>query len=205
MARHPDITGVVLAGGLAVRMGGGEKALLELEGVTLLERVARVLSGLFDEVLVATPHPEALAGAAGGLPLVRDAHPGAGPLAGIHAALAASSRPHAFVASCDLPFLDGRVVSAIAARAGEADVVMPRIGGRYHPLHALYSTDLAGEADRLLGLGRRAVRALTDGRRVLYLTGADLAHLPGHERSFTNLNTPEDLEAARRALREGGA
>jgi len=201
MARYPEISGVVLAGGLATRMGGGEKALLELAGVTLLERMAQVLSGLFEEVLVATPHPETMAGAAGDLPVVQDVHPQAGPLAGIHAALAACSRPHAFVASCDLPFVDPEVVSVIAGRAGEADVVMPRIHGRFHPLHALYSRDLAGEADRLLGLGRRAVRALTDGCNVLYLTEEDFAHLPGHERSFTNVNTPEDLEAARRLLR----
>src|SRR5439155_1414879 len=70
---------------------------------------------------------------------VADRFPGAGPLAGIHAALLAARHPHAFVAACDMPGLDADVIRFLLARIGDADAVVPRWDGDVEPLHAVYA------------------------------------------------------------------
>jgi molybdopterin-guanine dinucleotide biosynthesis protein A len=202
--RFPSISGAILAGGKATRLGGGEKALLRLGGIPLLERVAEALRPLFPELLVVTPRPDSLGETAEGLVPVRDIHEGAGPLGGIHAAMGACTKTRLFVVSCDLPFLDPAVVSVVAEHAGEADLVLPRVGGRTHVLHALYERSLREQADRLLLAGERRVRGLAAPDRTLCLEEGDFACVPGFERSFLNINSAEDLERAREMLGDAG-
>lgn len=182
-------------------MGGGEKALIEVEGVNLLERSLAVLRRLFGEVIVVTPRPEAIAASACGALLVEDLLEGCGPLGGIHAALRTCGAPHAFVAACDLACLDERAVAVVAGRAGTADVVMPRIAGRDQPLHAVYSKRLADEIETLLRGGRRAIRDLLTACDVLRLTETDFEGVPHLLSRFRNVNTPTDLEELRATLR----
>src|SRR5438046_2103958 len=104
-------TAAILAGGGGRRLGGVDKALIEIGGRPIIERQLAVLRPLFDEVLVVAGDPARYA-RFGARP-VRDLSPGLGPLAGLEAALAAASSDAVVVVACDLPFLDAALVSLV--------------------------------------------------------------------------------------------
>ncbi len=153
----PPVLGVILAGGLARRMGGGDKALRPLGGVTLLDRViARAAPQVSALWLNANGDPSRFA--RWDLPVVPDDVPGApGPLAGILAALdlAAATWPDAeLVASfpCDAPFIPRDLVARLAAarRDQGAAIAVAASGGRTHPVAALWPVALRHDLRRAL-------------------------------------------------------
>jgi molybdopterin-guanine dinucleotide biosynthesis protein A len=197
------VAGVILAGGLARRMGGGDKALRPLGGVTLLDRViARAAPQVSALWLNANGDPTRFA--RWSLPVVPDDVPGApGPLAGILAALdlAAATRPDAeLVASfpCDAPFIPRDLVARLAAarRDQGTAIAVAASGGRTHPVAALWPVALRHDLRRaLVEEGIRKVERWA-GRHGFAL--AEFATDPVDP--FLNGNTPEDLADAERLL-----
>ena len=195
--------GVILAGGLARRMGGGDKALRPLGGVPLLDRViVRAAPQVAGLCLNANGDPSRFAPWT--LPVVPDDVPGApGPLAGILAALdwAAATRPEIeLVASfpCDAPFIPRDLVARLAAaRRGErAEIAVAASGGRTHPVVALWPVALRGELRRALveeGI-RKVERWMARHPTAVVEFACDPAD------PFLNGNTPEDLAEAERLL-----
>lgn len=198
MNGRPETLGVVLAGGLARRMGG-DKGLRRVGGHTLLERVIARLAPQCDGlILSANGDPARFAFL--GLPVVADTVPGfAGPLAGLLAALdwAAANRPHAaWVASapCDSPFLPGDLVARLhAARlAAGASAARALSGGRLHPVVGLWPAVLREDLRR--ALVEEGIRSVD---RFAARHGAVHAVWPAEPFDpFFNANTPDDLEAA---------
>src|SRR6266850_3101175 len=131
------VTGVIQAGGRSVRMGGRPKALIELGGRPIIERVVAALTPAVDDMLVVTNTPELYAFL--GLAMVGDVYPDHGSLGGIYSGLRAAPGDAAFTVACDMPFLHPDVVRLVVARAGEGDVVIPRTDGQYETMHALYA------------------------------------------------------------------
>jgi len=201
--RSPRFTGIsaaILAGGSGTRMGGVEKAFLEIGGEPILDRQLRILAPRFAPLLIATAasaaDPRFLSR---GLLHVADRHEGAGPMAGLHASLAACGTEWLFALACDLPFLDGGLMdgmATMAAEAGGTDALVPLKDGRPEPLHALYRPEVAPAADACLENGRRAMTDFLATIRPRYLTERDLPSI-ATTRSFSNLNTPDDLADAR--------
>ena len=210
-----DAEGFVLAGGRSTRMGQ-DKALLPLGGQSLVELALAKLRGL------GGPAPR-IAAARGELsrfaPVVADLHPGCGPLSGIEAALAASSRPLNVFLPVDLPLLPASFLLWMLQRAETtgALVTVPRINGRPQPLCAVYHRDLLGHITRSLLAGDHKVMPVVsaaaseqalpqaidifDVERVAaanpQLSG--FAPLPLY-RWFHNCNTPEDVAGIENAL-----
>ncbi|MFL6290792.1 MAG: molybdenum cofactor guanylyltransferase [Thermoanaerobaculia bacterium] len=173
----PRTLGVVLAGGASTRMGR-DKALLEVEGETLLSRAARKLREVCDEVLIADAGRNRLPGS------VPDG-PGQGPAAGILGAAHARPGERLLVLAVDLPRVP---VSLLAELAGsDADLAIPRWERGLEPLCALYGPAALAALEERVGRGRLDLRTLaeTPGLRVLYL------EKPGEV--FLNVNRPEDL------------
>jgi len=140
-----------------------------------------------------TNSAEAYPGLPAGVLLTGDQYPGRGPLSGIHAGLARSSRQAAFCVACDMPFLSAGLIRRLAGRFREldCDVLLPRVGAEVEPLHALYHRRLLAQMERLLADGQgNSVRRLFPQARTEYLELADTARV---RRIFTNLNTPEDI------------
>nr|WP_198157675.1 molybdenum cofactor guanylyltransferase MobA [Methylobacterium nodulans] len=206
----PPTLGVILAGGLARRMGGGDKPLLRLGGQTLLARVAarfapQCAAGL---ILNANGDPARFAGAFAG-PVVPDPIPGApGPLAGVLAALdhAAAHHPEVdFVASVagDTPFLPADFVARLhASRAAAGTPLATAVsGGRSHFVDGLWPVALREDLRAALveqGL-RRVGQWIADH-------GAAQAEWPAEPVDpFLNLNTPEDLAVAEAIAARGSA
>ncbi|HZF05697.1 MAG TPA: molybdenum cofactor guanylyltransferase [Patescibacteria group bacterium] len=189
------ITGVIQAGGRSTRMGGEPKALLELGGKRIVERVVDALGAVLDDLLVVTNTPERYEFLH--LPMVADRYPDGGSLGGIFTGLEAAGGDAAFTVACDMPFLSPDVVRLVLARAGEADVVIPRVGGQYETMHALYAKACLGPMEARLRAGRLKIVGFFPDVRVLEITAAAVARHRAPEVAFMNVNTPDELARAR--------
>ena len=198
------VIGLLLAGGQSRRMGGGDKTLRVLDGVSLLERVIARLQPQVDAlVLNANGDPDRFAEFA--LPVVADSVPDfAGPLAGVLAGLdwAAAHRPDStFIASVatDAPFLPADFVARLTAarKAAEADLACACSGGRAHPVFGLWPLRLREDLRRaIVDDGIRKVDEWTARHRLVTVPFADRPIDP-----FFNANRLEDLEAAAKLLK----
>jgi molybdopterin-guanine dinucleotide biosynthesis protein A len=203
-----DLTGIVLAGGDSRRMGTN-KAFLEVGGTPMVRRVLDALAVCCAEVILVAKDPAAYAGL--GVRVVADYEPVQAPLAGTITGLRALATPYAFVAACDLPFLSPDVVTWMASLAPGHDAVVPRVDGRWHPLHAVYAVQAGPALERAWASGIRRMRDAFERLRIREITAAELAPLDPSLRSLQNINTPAeylrvlDEIAARDADKEGPA
>lgn len=202
MSAPAPVLGLILAGGQARRMGGGDKPLLRLAGRTLLDRVVERLApqcaaGL---ALSANGDPARFAGFPG--PILPDPVPGQpGPLAGILAGLeqaAAAGIGSVVSVSGDAPFLPDDLVARLAAARDAAGgaLALAASGERQHFTIALWPSALAGVLRAYLDRGERRV-----GGFVLAQSPALAAWPTEPVDPFLNVNTPEDLAAAEAMLR----
>lgn len=197
--------GVVLAGGLSRRMGGGDKGLLTLGGQPLLSRVRDALAPQCAQlVLNANGDPQRFSGF--GLPVVPDSVPGfAGPLAGVLAGLEWATR-HAPASGdivtfpADTPFAPADLVGRLrdARRAMGSTIAVAASGGRRHHVIALWPVVLAPELRRaLVEEGLRKVEMFVERLSVA------VAEWPsGPLDPFFNINTPANLVEAEARLGE---
>lgn len=193
------VIGIVLVGGAAARLGGIDKSRLDIGGRTILDRILARLDVQCARVILSV-HDDPAPFAALGRPIVRDrAGDREGPLAGIVAGLAAAAEaaPTAHTAVTvpgDTPFLPDDLVPRLeAARAaGGAPLACARSGGRRHPVVALWPLALQAALRADLAAGERRLGV------VLARHGAAEAEWPIDPYDpFCNVNTPDDLAAAR--------
>jgi molybdopterin-guanine dinucleotide biosynthesis protein A len=192
------ITGVIQAGGKSTRMGGRPKALMELGGRRIIDRVVEVLRGVTRDVLLVTNTPELYATL--GLPMVPDVFPDHGSLGGIYSGLKAAPGDAAFTVACDMPFLMPEVARLVIDRAGLADVVVPKIAEQFETLHACYAKACLAPMESRLREGRLKIVGFFDEVRVLTIAEAEVARFRAPELVFMNVNTPEELARARELM-----
>ncbi|HNJ42523.1 MAG TPA: molybdenum cofactor guanylyltransferase [Acidobacteriota bacterium] len=199
----PDVSGFILAGGESRRMGVN-KARLLVEGVPMIERVLRTLSAVTDDVSIVTNAPETYLRL--GVPLLgdlrRDANRGAGPLAGIEAALNATTRSFSLIVACDLPFLTAEFLSLLLNYRQEAQIVVPETTGvqkpRLHSMCAVYQASVYPVVTRLLDQGERRMETLLEHTTVRRIRASEYADFPHSNRLLINVNTPDDFQAIQR-------
>lgn len=186
----PELCVAILAGGQSRRMGFN-KALVQVDGRPLIQKLADHALLLSDQVLICANDPEAYTFLK--LPVVCDVFPGQGPLAGLHAALAHTERPLLLLLACDLPNAVDELWRRLVACAEGYDAVIPKTSdGRVHPLSAVYRRTCLPVAEANL---RRGINKVVDlfgdsALRAKWLS-ANEGHF--HDSQFDNLNTPEDL------------
>jgi molybdopterin-guanine dinucleotide biosynthesis protein A len=202
----PPTLGLVLAGGLARRMGGGDKARIEINGVSILNRVLATLSAQCPRILInANGDPARFADT--GLEVVPDTIAGhAGPLAGVLAGLdwlAAQKLGLEWMVSVpgDCPFLPDDLVERLhaARRAASLPLACARSGEWRHPVVGLWPVALREDLRRAL--------TEQDERKIEVWTarhGVAIADWPAEPVDpFLNVNTPQDVARAER-LASGG-
>ena len=194
-----DVTAFVLAGGQSTRMGR-EKAMLELGGSTLLERALQLALTVAAEAMVVGSRGEFERYGR----LLEDVYPGQGPLGGIHAALWASPTDLNLILAVDTPFLEARFLEFLVAQAREsgAVVTLPRTADGFHPLAAVYRRSFRETAEQALAEGRNKIDALFAQVETRVLEEEELRRFAFAPAIFENLNTPEELERARRRMQE---
>ncbi len=196
--------GVIVAGGRGVRLGSGPKALVVLEGRTLLDRAIETLSRCCEEWVVATAPDIELP--VDGARLVHDAPGSGGPLAGVAAALSAREPTDTLVLGVDFPLARPQALAALAARRGNSPAVLPAPGGSPQPLAAVYGTAACAALRCALAEGETSIRRAALALGPLILDDVALAALEGGSENFFNVNTSEDLaEAARMLAARAGA
>lgn len=193
--------GVILAGGLATRMGGGDKGALPLGSTTLLDHVIGRLSPQVDGIVL-NANGDAARFAHLGLPVVADSIEGfAGPLAGVLAGLdwaAAQGATSIVTAAADTPFFPADLVAQLELAAKGMDHPLalaatpdPKRGTSRHPTFGLWPVALRDDLRAALNQGVRKVVQWTDGHN------GTLAMFPIDPIDpFFNVNTPEDLVRA---------
>lgn len=200
--------GVILAGGLATRMGGGDKGLLRLNGQTLMSRVIDRLEPQVAELAI-NANGVAARFDGFGLPVIADSIEGfAGPLAGVLAGLdwaATKGADHIVTAAADTPFFPADLAVRLLLAAEDAGATMalaasphPKRGMLRQPTFGLWPVALRDDLRAALNDGVRKVVVWTDRH------GAALAPF-GADRfdPFFNVNTPEDMEMAETLISEG--
>ena len=175
-----DIEAVVLTGGASSRMGA-DKASLPVEGEPTASRIVRLLKEDGISTTILGP---------GGVP---DTTPTAGPLA----ALAAfkPSKPWLFVASCDLPRFDARIVSFLFELAAAADGAVPIVDGRLQPLCGVYRSTTLLAAAALHNTGVKRIMAWVDTMSAVHVGPEALSAAGLDPLCVRGANTPEEWKA----------
>ena len=193
---YPEITGALLAGGRATRMGGFPKGLLSLEGRPLLGRSLDLFARLFGGALLVTNDPATYR--AFEVATAPDLIEGRGGPGGLHAALSAARTPWVFLAGCDMPHLSAAGIALLASRRGRAKAVVPSWGGRLEPLHALWSREALPLIGQALLEGEPSLWRLTTLVEAVIVEDEDWAKVDPRGLAFQNANT--EAEAARLGL-----
>ncbi len=197
------VGGYILAGGGSTRFGR-DKALVEVGGTPMLERMIGLLHGVTKHVkIIAVRGKYATFGAEN----VEDRWPGEGPMGGIvtaleDAAISAERSEWNLIISCDMPFLTREWLTFLCERAAKskAQVVFPRSASGPEPLCACWQTDVGAKLHSGFG---RGVRKVTEGIALLgaeVLDEADWKRFDSAGRLFWNMNTTSDYEEAQRIL-----
>jgi molybdopterin-guanine dinucleotide biosynthesis protein A len=207
MTALTDTVGVLLAGGLARRMGGGDKPLKTLGGKPILDHVvARARPQVADLLLNVNGDPARFA--AYGLPMAADVIDGhAGPLAGILTGMEWARAAHpdaAWLASfaTDAPFFPDTLVQRLhrAVEDGGAEMACAQSAGRTHPVFALWPVALADDLRRAMAdEDMRKIDAWTARYRIVHV---DFPTTPIDP--FFNINKPENLAEAETLFAEAG-
>jgi molybdopterin-guanine dinucleotide biosynthesis protein A len=201
MTTAERITGVVLAGGRGVRLGGPKAGVL-LKGRPLLDHVLDAISVATTDLIVVSSalHP---------LPAIHhpnvhvliDGLPDQGPLLGLVTAFEHTRDGIAIVVGCDMPFLSAPLLANLASLLGAdgdtRDAVVPVVESRLQPLCAVYRPAPAARAAAdALGADDRSMTGLLSRLRVRQVPESGWTALDPTGRSFFNINTPEDLSRA---------
>jgi molybdopterin-guanine dinucleotide biosynthesis protein A len=186
-----QLSGLILAGGRASRLGGIDKREIVVDGATIFDRQCQVLLPRVAEIIVSTPT------GARGFRTVVDPVPGIGPLAGIAAGLAAATTPWLLVLAGDMPYISGVLVDRMLESANaDADAVGIRVGALPEPLLCVLRVEVARPIVERRVLERRlkASELLTDaGLRTACIEEHELRAIDPELRALFNVNVPDDL------------
>lgn len=204
-ARAEPIVALILAGGRSIRMGGGDKALLALAGVPMLQRVIDGLRPQVDGIML-NANGDAGRFASFGLPVIPDMSPDlAGPLAGLLTGLSwvRANRPDvrvmATVAS-DTPFFPSDLVERLLSKMPDLRPAIAGSAGRRHPAFGLWPIAIIGELEAALADGERKMLRWVDQQQAVTVEFAPVRIGSAEVDPFFNVNTPEDLAIAEAIL-----
>jgi molybdopterin-guanine dinucleotide biosynthesis protein A len=183
---------------------GQDKCHLPFGETTLLNRVVGQVAQACAPVIVvaraASDYPDC------GARVIGDRHPGAGPLGGLAAGLAAVETACAAVVACDTPFIAPALLRGLLGLARDWDAIVPVVAGRAQPLCAVYRREVATVAETILARGERAAHRLLaqPGLRVRRVPEDALRAWDPDLLSFVGINTPDDYDRARKMLTRSG-
>jgi molybdenum cofactor guanylyltransferase len=187
----PGLTVAIQAGGKSTRMGV-DKSFVLFEGRPMIEIVKNQVSRLGEETILISNNSGPYAYL--DLPIFPDIYPDTGPLGGIFTALKAARYEHVLVVACDMPWLNLPLLQHLISLKDSADVVVPRWNKFPEPLHALYNKRCIAPIEERLKANQLKITGFFAEVKVRFVDQEDIARFDPQGLSFTNVNTPEDLQ-----------
>lgn len=184
------VTGLILAGGKSTRYGTN-KALVEVDGVRLIDRAVRVMKAVFKEIIILTNTPADYAFL--NLPMAEDLIKNLGPIGGIYTGLEIMPHDAGFFVACDMPFLNEALLRHMVASKGDFDAVVPRMDWMLEPLHAIYTRKCLPVIKASIEAQDYQILKCFQKFRVKYMDEEELRAFDPELRSFFNINQPKDL------------
>jgi molybdenum cofactor guanylyltransferase len=188
-----SVTAFILAGGKSSRMGA-DKASLELGGQTLLARALKVAGTVTPLVrLLGDKKRFAAFGT-----VIEDIYPRCGPLGGIHAGLMSTTTDFNVMLAVDLPFITTEFLRYLISQAEDSNAAatVPRVGGIFQPLCAMYRKEFVGVAESSLRAGKNKIGALFHEVNTRVIEEEKLTNAGFPIEIFRNLNTPAEWQEA---------
>lgn len=197
-----EATGIILAGGKSSRMGVN-KALLEINGKTVIETICDELDSIVNNIIIVTNSFEDYQFL--GRKMVKDEWREMGPLAGIHAGLSASETKLNLIVACDMPFISAELGNILLEQLLAYDAVVPEISGQLHPLFAAYQKDVKKEIENALEQNKLRIRGIFQHLHVKMLNETELKNLDYNidEADIFNMNHPNEYEQAKAIKSKG--
>lgn len=196
------MTGIVLAGGKATRMGGlCDKAFLKIEDEPIINRQISALKKLFKEIIVVTNSADNYRDVKG-ISAVSDVLLGRGPLGGIYSGLLASRSFYNFVIACDMPFVNESLIRYMLENKDGYDIVISRIDDKFHPLFGFYSKNCITHIEEMLRRGDLKISNLFLKVRTHFISRQEIEKYDKGLHSLVNINTREELAKERKMRRK---
>lgn len=185
-------SGIILAGGMSKRFNGIDKALVKVNGRTILDHIYDVYTEIFSEIILVTNNP--LSYLDWNMLTVTDLFSVRSSLTGIHAGIFYSSLPFSFVCACDAPFLQKELIHLLISQASpKFDAVMPETAKGLEPLCAVYSKSCIKNIEDHIRQDKFKIQKVFNKSRIRKIPEDQLRETDADLRSFININTPEDL------------
>lgn len=190
MSRQNKVSGVVLAGGLARRMGHQDKGLMVFDGQPLISYALAALAPLVDDVLISANRNQEIYRAFG-FEVIADGNDRFdGPLAGILAAMRATLAPILLVLPCDSPLVKSQhLQKLLKTLKDDVDIAVAFDGKRLHPVFAAIKTKLQSDLELYLQKGERKLQTWIEQHGVVKVDFSDTPEI------FVNINTPEEMRS----------
>ena len=186
---------VIQAGGQSTRMGQ-DKGLLQFGKYKMVEYILHQVSGMGEKNFIVSNRPEEYKEF--GLPVYTDIYHNIGPLGGFHTIFSFLEMEYALVLACDMPFINRDLINYLLSLASDYDIIVPRLNHNkfVKPFRAVYSKRCMPAVEKAIEQRHRRVISFFDDVRVRYLEKDEIHIYDPDERSFFNVNTPEDLQKA---------
>jgi molybdenum cofactor guanylyltransferase len=194
---NADVTGAILAGGRARRMGGEDKGFVVLNGRPMIQYIVDALRPQVGALIVSANRNQARYAALCECPVVPDTlGEFAGPLAGMASVLRAAATAYVLAVPCDSPLVPPDLAERLlqGLLAADAELSVAHDGERLQPVFALLRRDLLSSIEAYLQAGERKIDLWYARHRMVPV---DLSNAP---ETFINVNTPEDKTALERRL-----
>ena len=196
MKTHNNVTGLILAGGQARRMGGTDKGLITLEGRHMISYIIDALKSQVATIII-NANRNISEYQKYGYPVISDDFTDfQGPLAGMASGLKHCQTEYIATVPCDGPLLSENYIGTLlqSAQLANSKISVGFDGQRLQPVYALIHTDLLEDLNEFLNSGERKIDRWYDKHQFVK---ADFSSCP---EMFTNINTPEELETARQLI-----
>ncbi len=190
--RH-KLTGIILAGGRSSRLNVN-KAFLKLGSTVVFDKLLGIFRGLFDDIIIVANNPRRFKRY--GVLVVKDAIVNKMALGGIYSGLIHSKNKYNFIAACDMPFINPRVVEYMKGFCGVYDVIVPRTAKGIEPLHAIYSKNCIHNIEQKIAEGELKTSAFYPRLKVKEISEKKLTRFDPALLSFFNINTQTDYKKA---------
>jgi len=144
---NSNFTAIILAGGKSSRIGE-DKALLKLEGISIIERIYDILKNIFDDIIIVANNTEKYKFLSS--QIYEDIYPGFGPLSGIHSGLFNSTTNNNFVISCDMPMINEKLIKFIISKNSGSEIILPKSNSNVYSLCGIYKRSCLNIAESFI-------------------------------------------------------